>query len=719
MLAKERYRFIKNVLETTFCRAFQSLPGPILTTFFGPGEYANVGLNNLPPLFEGRDIPAFIRSKYSEYHRDYADLDNRDFVAIRKAQKASERNARCREASTLLKTDYLQAMEELAASLSLDSAAFTLFAGALVEGDTLSTHVEAELQELMAAVVTTRGTQLELFPPIGNAQAKIGIVLTAETIGIKWGGTQAEIKPLDGYGLTHSNSVVWTSSFQGIGSGGCQRFPEHQARIDQLNRSIITESTLRIVLLCGLQAQTDILSALQHSKQLSDLRLSGPHSISFRGYPHRLWLMAGPENEVVKVLIACPEPLVRCFNQDISKVRRMRDICGLIRALTGLRLKHSAWENACFFAALIAQFRRQKEGSADPLSAATLDPIFGDWLHYRGFMPEDIRDLESRSGNLILGILWITSWLSQRSRGCYSTKDAADRRYRGSYDRETYERTRELFDSVYSRRIASILARRSEEGSISSIEMDEREESEGIREDGVWLSQGHIDSTECDADEDGTMNKLVCRIERDPMVKLVSELKSDQYTQSKKRSKDNRASQQGPLHSGPPPSYSVSANFRARLTALTSKAGCRQHGSQRKGQTSWRLNTFYSLLSFVAKTYEEDRLPPRPFFALRADLSGPGARHPHCIYPGYTGCLDTDPCIRLGFQYCLLDEATGKKMWKNWRWAEVSDHGFKPGTSRVERISKANTLVDLLEGKTPHELVGVPRRSTIRWTYNR
>ena len=81
-LARVRCRLMENVLEMTFCRACWSLSGFVFTAFFGPGEYANVGLNNLPLLFEGGDLSAFIRSKYSVYHWDFLDPDNRNFVGI-------------------------------------------------------------------------------------------------------------------------------------------------------------------------------------------------------------------------------------------------------------------------------------------------------------------------------------------------------------------------------------------------------------------------------------------------------------------------------------------------------------------------------------------------------------------------------------------------------------------------------------------------------------
>jgi hypothetical protein len=64
-----------------------------------------------------------------------------------------------------------------------------------------------------------------------------------------------------------------------------------------------------------------------------------------------------------------------------------------------------------------AQRRREEEGGAEPLTAASLDLVFRDWPQYRGFVDdEDIRELERTSGNLTRGLLWITGFLAKTWR---------------------------------------------------------------------------------------------------------------------------------------------------------------------------------------------------------------------------------------------------------------------------------------------------------------
>ncbi|KAL3460047.1 hypothetical protein BJX64DRAFT_300957 [Aspergillus heterothallicus] len=58
-----------NILEMTMCCAFQSLPGSILETYYGPREdgkpYSNLGLNIIPPVLQGISLGPSVR-KYPD-----------------------------------------------------------------------------------------------------------------------------------------------------------------------------------------------------------------------------------------------------------------------------------------------------------------------------------------------------------------------------------------------------------------------------------------------------------------------------------------------------------------------------------------------------------------------------------------------------------------------------------------------------------------------------
>ncbi len=64
---------VQNLLEITFCRAFESLLVNVVTEFCGPGDYSNAGLNNLPPLFQGERVSVPVRAELAEYLRHSPD----------------------------------------------------------------------------------------------------------------------------------------------------------------------------------------------------------------------------------------------------------------------------------------------------------------------------------------------------------------------------------------------------------------------------------------------------------------------------------------------------------------------------------------------------------------------------------------------------------------------------------------------------------------------
>ncbi|EON98189.1 hypothetical protein UCRPA7_6325 [Phaeoacremonium minimum UCRPA7] len=323
-LAVARFAPVLNVLEMTFCRAFQSLPGCVLTDIFGPGDYSDVGLNNLPPSFEGRNVPAHLRTKNTGYHRQSPDVDIASFPDARKKQLLDKRNT-LRRPAALLKADYLQAMEQVAEEANLSLKGFFHFSESL--------------------------------------------------------------------------------------------------------------------------------------------------------------------EKVSKVLIASPQPLVAAFRQKVDELRQLRDVLGLAQALTSQKLKYTSWENACFFAALFAQRRREKDENAEPLTALSLCLVYRDWLHYRGFVnDEDIQELERIFGDLTLALLWITGFLANRSKRCDGSDLMCDRGYRGKYGLEAYRKTKELFDRIYEKRLAAVgvFYGRQEEADIREALQDA---DLAMTKDGIWISR--------------------------------------------------------------------------------------------------------------------------------------------------------------------------------------------------------------------------------------
>lgn len=689
---QSRFELTQNLLKMTFCRAFESLPASILTQFFGPAAYSNVGLNNLPPLFQGGKFPSFKRARYLECHRASPDPDISAFVDIRKAQKAQERNAKC-QSMTYLRGDYRQAIYNLVEETGLSAASLSCFTSP-ADGAQWTPQIESELRALETEMRNDLCQESRSFSaPFGTPRAKLGIVLCSESTGIKQDGH--EIQPLQGLRLDEKNALIWTSSFERMGSGpsGNAANLDLRRRIASMNHSIIMRTGVRVVILCGLKAEQDILSAFQD-------QLSGPYELFLRNYAHSIWLMTSGK-DVLKILIASPEPLVLSVFRNVTQARRLRDVFGLASTLTGDRIKHNFWENACFHAALFAQVRREKEG-AKPLTAASLGVVFRDWLHYRGFVDEaDVEELERKSENLTVALLQIRSILAGRSRDFTSIDDSNHTRYKGKYDPVAFGEVARFFERVYSRRQVVIQE-------FKKVRSDDCLQEKQQQEDDEDTEDAQIDNDVVDIDS--------------PIIKLVEQLDSDGHVSEQEDEKehdpdgyDEARPIQSPRTGGGTGRalFHETPDSRSRLDAMLTEEGEHIRATQTATRGTYSLSTTHALVKFTPIPDVGVKFCDRPLFAVRAGLAKAGLMHEHRVLGNNTQYNSSDPCLRLALQYRLLDNDDRRGPSSIWKWATVRE--AKKASAEVERISKANTLVDLLQGKSAADLLGIHRRSLLRW----
>lgn len=476
---------------------------------------------------------------------------------------------------------------------------------------------------------------------------------------------------------------------------------EKRACIAEINRSIISDSNLRVVVLCGLQAQADIMSAFDGSGNLF-----GPYQLHLREDSSAVFFLAKPDKTILKVFIAGHEPHVASFLRYARQRRQITDVFGTVQALSGEGLTYRAWEKACFFAALFEQIRREKEGAEPmPVVTAPLDPVFGDWLCHGGFYTKEVPELEQTAGSLTLGILWITKFLANRSENL--------RGYRGKHDAEAYEKTRQLFELVYGRRLELVgLVYGKRPNVVESAELNEV--GQEIAEGDKVLTEEDEDDDECE--EVGPTHPMVTLV-----TELASDLSSDEHSDEQDDEQDDDgsfASGSGHLDTRDESSSSgqlpKATKMRKTLDAMMTDSGAKIKAAKMTRHVSWRLSAPYSLISFVVQCNKGEIYPTRPLFAIRAELTPEGTANQDCALPHYDGCIPSDPCVRLGLQYRLLDGHNGKGPWEVWRSAQVT----RQTPDELERVFKLNALVEILEGASTADLAGVPRRSVRRWTYN-
>lgn len=694
-----RTEMLQNLLEMTFCCAFQSLPATVLTEYFGNGIYSNVGLSNLPPLFQGANVPAYVRAKYLEFHQESPDADIAAFTGVRKTQNIENSNAKSR-AQSWLRGDYRQAVEQLLEDLNFEPASLTHVSGEADSTRIVSVNVQDEIEKLVLEAKICGSQEPRSFAsPVGSPQARIGVVLCSESEIIENSGQG--LQPLRGLKLTEENSVIWTSSFERMGSGPSRRRADskHLDRIASLNRSVITGGGIKVVVMCGLKAQQDIIRAFTHQNLGS--QLTGPHELLLRNYCYNVWFFTSGK-DVTKMFIESPEPFLVDVLHNITQARRLKDVFGLTSALTDERIKFNVWENTCFHAALMAQVRREA-GGAEPLTAASLGIVYRDWLHYRGFVDvADIEELERTAGNLTVALLQIRVILSHKARGFKSILDEGYLGYRGKFDETAYKKTAALFERVYQKHL-------------SAIHTFQKARQNPRLDDGEVIDiQDAINDNDDITSEDAvqSLNNLIMVVDEGTGGNdLDPELPVDE--EESHPDDDDEITQR---HSPSTPTERPGLGMRPRLAAMLSETGLKIEAKapNTARAVSRILGLTHGLIRFSVKPSKGIAFCPKPLFAVRVDLSKSGVPHPHRFLGNIKWYNSEDPCLRLGIQYRLLDNNDGRGASVNWEWASASasDVGRK---ELLERIYKANTFVELLENKTARDLVGISRRSLVSW----
>lgn len=474
---------------------------------------------------------------------------------------------------------------------------------------------------------------------------------------------------------------------------------KHLDRIASLNRSVITSSGIKVVVLCGPKAHQNITRAFTH--QSLGPQLNGPHKLLLRNYCYKVWFLTF-RKDIIKMFIKSPKPFHVDVLYNITHVRRLKNVFSLTSALTNERIKFNVWENTCFHTALMAQVRR-KAGGAKPLTAASLGIVYRDWLHHRWLVDiADIEELERTAGNLTVALLQLRVILSHKARGFNSILDEGYLGYRGKFDETAYKKTVALFEPVYQKHLSAThtfqKARqnpRLDDGEVIDIQDAINDYDDTMSEDAIQS----LNDLSMVVDEGMGGNGSDTELAVDEEESHPDD--DDEITQR---------------HSPSTPSERPGLGMRPRLAAMLSETGLNLEAKAPYTATavSRILGLTHGLIRFSVKPSKGIAFCPKPLFAVRVDLSKSGAPHPHRFLGDIKWYNSQDPCLRLGIQYRLLDNHDGRGASVNWEWASAS--AFDVGRKELlERMYKANAFVELLENKTASELVGISRRSLVSW----
>ncbi|KAH8881996.1 hypothetical protein GQ53DRAFT_831945 [Thozetella sp. PMI_491] len=220
-----------------------------------------------------------------------------------------------------------------------------------------------------------------------------------------------------------------------------------RSRILALNKALIIGTSLRVVIMCGLQVERDMISAFGKE-------LSGQHEITLRGLTHYVWIFSKGK-KIAKVVIASPEPAVLSCLRDATLSRVVTDVFGFTKALTNvLNLNNAFLENDKFYTALYRQRALEKVGEVAPMTWQTINTLSRDWLYRHGFVDDDdIRKIEEIAGSMSLGLVQLLGILAIQKK---NLTGPGARGYRGKYDPVRYRQLIELWNVVHEQHLARI-----------------------------------------------------------------------------------------------------------------------------------------------------------------------------------------------------------------------------------------------------------------------
>lgn len=248
---------------------------------------------------------------------------------------------------------------------------------------------------------------------MGTPQAHIGIVLdeiwtapddyaTEFTSGIHhttlpWGIRQS--------GFNNTNSLIWNfdfleSSIFETDFSVSSRTPTWLEKLGAVNQSLIANSSLRIIVLCGAKIIKCI--GIQNAVPM---KLELPIG-NFDAY-------ADVEGDFIeRIYIHCPISIGSLWNNSLQSNSRISELFRFISLMTcTVNISPYFAQNSSAILRIIRQYEAEKNGQ-ERMTVSTLDPEIRSWLHRKGFVEdEQLRRLESKANSLIHACILLSSIL--------------------------------------------------------------------------------------------------------------------------------------------------------------------------------------------------------------------------------------------------------------------------------------------------------------------
>ena len=221
---KEVHMLLSNILEMVMCRAFQSLPGFLIEEYFGllpdGREYSNLGLNIAHLWYRGSAFP-HKRRTFTLHLTVSKDPEIQNWPAVRSQQQHIFHESVAKKSFSLLTQENYQRAVQSALAEKRAFAHFTFVGDAPTLVDS-SFNLTERFKRCARALQNLTGELPILVSPVGNREARIGIILDYEPLSITIANNKKSIAAnltalpwgLEEAGFTPLNSFIWSFNHQ-------------------------------------------------------------------------------------------------------------------------------------------------------------------------------------------------------------------------------------------------------------------------------------------------------------------------------------------------------------------------------------------------------------------------------------------------------------------------------------------------------------------------
>ncbi|KAB8261021.1 hypothetical protein BDV32DRAFT_148894 [Aspergillus pseudonomiae] len=411
---QETKSIFANILEMAFAFAFQSLPPNILEKYFGRlqgASYSGLGLNVIEPLLQGISLRSHIRQILNVKLGLSPDPHIRMWPSFReRTKRADESVSKWHGDQFLTKWKDYQVLFDLA----MREAERPCQVDYRFNGRRSMNYAAIDFlpiqSELAEVVLGTTGEQIHLKYPVGNPEARIGIILPGCPMGI--GLDETDIPwGIHESGFNETNCIMWYADPRLRSFSHASQTHDCRLALEacflKYNRDVIQNSNLTVIIYEEVETERLIIPA-QSTYNCFEITL----------YCGRLsGFFEAEGTEIRRVYLKAPTSLTTLWADPGPRVQLLMEAFKLAAALTGTQGIRPYFCNSASAVHHILRIYHEENNGSDRMNSSNIDPIIESFLFRKGFRcADDIRQLEDIGGTLARGLMLLLFTLRRKAQ---------------------------------------------------------------------------------------------------------------------------------------------------------------------------------------------------------------------------------------------------------------------------------------------------------------